>query len=99
MIPLSIVHFFVHSQCLGCAWSHIQKQIQKTIQHLNGKKVYLLCERALGLFCLLLRFPMAKEEKSIGLSGAEVKGNRTGFRSVPFRKRDEGFWCLKSDGI
>uniref|UniRef100_A0A671T550 Uncharacterized protein n=1 Tax=Sinocyclocheilus anshuiensis TaxID=1608454 RepID=A0A671T550_9TELE len=68
MIPLSVIHFFVHQQ-------------------------------ALGLFCLLLRFPMAKEEKSIGLSGAEVKGNRTGFLSVPFRKCDERFWCLKSDGI
>lgn len=69
------------------------------IQHLNGKEVHLESLGALRVLRLLLGLAMAEEEKTVGLCGAEVKGDRTRLLCIPLVEHDIRLWRLKRDWI
>lgn len=69
-----------------------------TIQQLHSKEVHLRILLTPHVFPVLW-LPMCKEDKAIGLRGAEVKGDGAHALSVPLGKADKGFWTLKADGV
>lgn len=65
------------------------------VQHLNGKEVHLECLEALGILWLLLGLAVAEEEQSVGLCGAEVKGDGARLLGVPLVEDDKRLRRLK----
>uniref|UniRef100_A0A8C1YBN9 Uncharacterized protein n=1 Tax=Cyprinus carpio TaxID=7962 RepID=A0A8C1YBN9_CYPCA len=90
VVPFPIIDFFVDGTGFGGARAHVKQKVQVAVQHLNGKEIHLQGFGALWVFLLLrLGFSVAEEEKAIGLSGAEVEGDGTGFFGGPLVKGNE----------
>lgn len=99
MVPLSIIDFLVDRPGFGSSGAHIKQQVQMAVQHLNGKEVHFGSLGNLRVFWLRLGFPVAEEQKAVGLRGAEVKGDGARLLGVPFVENNERLGCLKRDGV
>uniref|UniRef100_A0A673MFJ4 Uncharacterized protein n=1 Tax=Sinocyclocheilus rhinocerous TaxID=307959 RepID=A0A673MFJ4_9TELE len=90
VVPFPVVYFFVDGTGFGGARAHVEQKVQVAVQHLNGEEIHLQGFGALGVFLLLrFGFSVAEEEKAVGLSGAEVEGDGTGFFGGPLVKGNE----------
>lgn len=98
MAPFAIVDLLVAGLEFDAPRAHVHQQVQKPVQQLHGKIIGLhLASRPLLLRAL--RFPVAEQQESAGLGGAEIEGYGAGLLGVPARQGDVGLGRLEGHGV
>ena len=98
VVPGAVIDLGLRGFHLDGARTHVQQQVQPSVQQLHRKEVHLV---ALLTFYVppVLRLPMGEQDQPVGLGGAKVKGDGGHAFSVPLGQRQVGLGRLKGDGV
>uniref|UniRef100_A0A3Q2QAJ7 Uncharacterized protein n=1 Tax=Fundulus heteroclitus TaxID=8078 RepID=A0A3Q2QAJ7_FUNHE len=98
VVPCPIVDFCLSGLDFDGPRTHVQKQVQPSIQQLHRKKVHLVVLLALRV-PPVLGFAVGEEYQPVGLRGAEVKGDGADALGVPLGQGEKGVRGLEVDGV
>ena len=97
-MPVPIVDLALRGLDLDGARTHVQQQVQTTLQEFHGKVVHLVVPLAAGV-PPVLGLALGKEDQAVGLGRAEVEGDGSHTLGVPLGQAEVGLGRLKGDGV
>uniref|UniRef100_A0A8D2DJS0 Uncharacterized protein n=1 Tax=Sciurus vulgaris TaxID=55149 RepID=A0A8D2DJS0_SCIVU len=98
VVPFPVIGFLLSGFHFDGAGAHVKQQVQIAIEKFHSKEVNF-CVLLTPSILSLLGLAVSEEDQAIGLSGAEVKGDRAHSFGVPLGQADVSLWGLKVDGV
>lgn len=98
MVPGAVIDLCLRGFHLDGAGTHVQQQVQPSVQQLHRKEVHLVVLLAFRV-PPVLRLPVGEEDQPVGFRGAEIKGDGAHAFGVPLWKGQIGLGRLKVDGV